>query len=234
VVLEAKDLSKSFEDKLLFENVSFNLPPGGVVGVIGGNGAGKTTLLRIITGKDKPDAGSFNVGETVKIGYVDQDRTLDGSKSVWEVISGGSENVTLGKVEMHSRGYVSRFNFSGSDQQKKVADLSGGERNRVHLACMLKEGANLLLLDEPTNDLDVNTLRALEEGIDGFGGCCVVVSHDRWFLDRTATHILAFEGESKVVWFEGNYSEYEADRKKRLGKEADRPHRVRYRKLTRD
>ncbi|HIO22641.1 MAG TPA: energy-dependent translational throttle protein EttA [Nitrospirales bacterium] len=234
VVLEAKDLSKSFEDKLLFENVSFNLPPGGVVGVIGGNGAGKTTLLRIITGKDKPDAGSFNVGETVKIGYVDQDRTLDGSKSVWEVISGGSENVTLGKVEMHSREYVSRFNFSGSDQQKKVADLSGGERNRVHLACMLKEGANLLLLDEPTNDLDVNTLRALEEGIDGFGGCCVVVSHDRWFLDRTATHILAFEGESKVVWFEGNYSEYEADRKKRLGKEADRPHRVRYRKLTRD
>ncbi len=234
IVLEAKDLSKSFEDKLLFENISFNLPRGGVVGVIGGNGAGKTTLLRIITGKDKPDTGSFNVGETVKIGYVDQDRTLDGSKSVWEVISGGSETVTLGKVEMHSRGYVSRFNFSGSSQQKKVGDLSGGERNRVHLACMLKEGANLLLLDEPTNDLDVNTLRALEEGIDGFGGCCVVVSHDRWFLDRTATHILAFEGDSKVVWFEGNYSEYEADRKKRLGKEADRPHRVRYRKLTRD
>ncbi len=234
IVLEAKDLSKSFEDKLLFENISFNLPRGGVVGVIGGNGAGKTTLLRIITGKDKPDTGSFNVGETVKIGYVDQDRTLDGSKSVWEVISGGSETVTLGKVEMHSRGYVSRFNFSGSSQQKKVGDLSGGERNRVHLACMLKEGANLLLLDEPTNDLDVNTLRALEEGIDGFGGCCVVVSHDRWFLDRTATHILAFEGDSKVVWFEGNYSEYEAARKKRLGKEADRPHRVRYRKLTRD
>ena len=234
VVLEAKDLSKSFEDKLLFENLSFNLPRGGVVGVIGGNGAGKTTLLRIITGKDKPDAGSFHVGETVKIGYVDQDRTLDGSKSVWEVISGGSENVTLGKVEMHSRGYVSRFNFSGSDQQKRVESLSGGERNRVHLACMLKEGANLLLLDEPTNDLDVNTLRALEEGIDGFGGCCVVVSHDRWFLDRTATHILAFEGDSKVEWFAGNYSEYEADRKKRLGKEAERPHRVRYRKLTRN
>ena len=234
IVLEAKDLSKSFDDKVLFENLSFNLPRGGVVGVIGGNGAGKTTLLRIITGKDQPDAGSFSVGETVKVGYVDQDRTLDDSKSVWEVISGGSENVTLGKVEMHSRGYVSRFNFSGSDQQKKVADLSGGERNRVHLACMLKEGANLLLLDEPTNDLDVNTLRSLEEGIDGFGGCCVVVSHDRWFLDRTATHILAFEGESNVVWFEGNYSDYEADRKKRLGKEADRPHRVHYRKLTRD
>ena len=234
VVLEAKDLSKSFEDKLLFENLSFNLPRGGVVGVIGGNGAGKTTLLRIITGKDKPDAGSFHVGETVKIGYVDQDRTLDGSKSVWEVISGGSENVALGKVEMHSRGYVSRFNFSGSEQQKRVESLSGGERNRVHLACMLKKGANLLLLDEPTNDLDVNTLRALEEGIDGFGGCCVVVSHDRWFLDRTATHILAFEGDSKVEWFEGNYSEYEADRKKRLGKEAERPHRVRYRKLTRN
>ena len=234
VVLEAKDLSRSFDDKLLFENLSFNLPRGGVVGVIGGNGAGKTTLLRIITGKDKPDTGSFKVGDTVKIGYVDQDRTLDGSKSVWSVISGESETITLGKVEMHSRGYVSRFNFSGSDQQKKVADLSGGERNRVHLACMLKEGANLLLLDEPTNDLDVNTLRALEEGIGGFGGCCVVVSHDRWFLDRTATHILAFEGDSKVVWFEGNYSEYDADRKKRLGKEAERPHRVRYRKLTRD
>tara|TARA_B100001971_G_C18252712_1_gene579552 strand:- start:460 stop:2148 length:1689 start_codon:yes stop_codon:yes gene_type:complete len=233
IVLEAKDLSKSFDDTVLFENLSFNLPRGGVVGVIGGNGAGKTTLLRIITGKDKPDTGSFNVGDTVKIGYADQERTLDGSKSVWEVISNESETVTLGKVEMHSRGYVSRFNFSGSDQQKKVAELSGGERNRVHLACMLTEGANLLLLDEPTNDLDVNTLRALEEGIDGFGGCCVVVSHDRWFLDRTATHILAFEGESKVVWFEGNYSEYEANRKKRLGKEAERPHRVRYKKLTR-
>tara|TARA_B100000315_G_scaffold45852_2_gene40667 strand:- start:15696 stop:17387 length:1692 start_codon:yes stop_codon:yes gene_type:complete len=233
IVLEAKDLSKSFDDRVLFENLSFNLPRGGVVGVIGGNGAGKTTLLRIITGKEKPDVGSFHVGETVKIGYVDQDRTLDGSKSVWEVISNESETVTLGKVEMHSRGYVSRFNFSGSDQQKKVAELSGGERNRVHLACMLKEGANLLLLDEPTNDLDVNTLRALEEGIDGFGGCCVVVSHDRWFLDRTATHILSFEGESKVVWFEGNYSAYETDRKKRLGKEAERPHRVRYKKLIR-
>ena len=168
------------------------------------------------------------------IGYVDQDRTLDPTKSVWEVISGGSENIVLGKVEMHSRGYVSRFNFSGSDQQKKVNDLSGGERNRVHLACMLKEGANLLLLDEPTNDLDVTTLRALEEGIDGFGGCCVVVSHDRWFLDRTATHILSFEGDSKVVWFEGNYSEYEVDRKNRLGKEAEQPHRIRYRKLIHD
>ncbi len=234
IVLEAKDLGKSFGDKLLFENLSFNLPRGGVVGVVGGNGAGKTTLLRIITGKDKPDTGSFTVGETVTIGYVDQDRTLDPTKSVWEVISGGSENIVLGKVEMHSRGYVSRFNFSGSDQQKKVNDLSGGERNRVHLACMLKEGANLLLLDEPTNDLDVNTLRALEEGIDGFGGCCVVVSHDRWFLDRTATHILSFEGDSKVVWFEGNYSEYEVDRKNRLGKEAEQPHRIRYRKLIHD
>ena len=233
IVLEAKDLGKSFGDKLLFENLSFNLPRGGVVGVVGGNGAGKTTLLRI-TGKDKPDTGSFTVGETVTIGYVDQDRTLDPTKSVWEVISGGSENIVLGKVEMHSRGYVSRFNFSGSDQQKKVNDLSGGERNRVHLACMLKEGANLLLLDEPTNDLDVNTLRALEEGIDGFGGCCVVVSHDRWFLDRTATHILSFEGDSKVVWFEGNYSEYEVDRKNRLGKEAEQPHRIRYRKLIHD
>ena len=200
-VFEARGLKKSFADKLLFDNLSFNLPRGGVVGVIGGNGAGKTTLLRIIAGQDMPDAGMFTVGETVRIGYVDQDRLLDEDKSVWDVISGGSETVTLGKIEMHSRGYVSRFNFSGPDQQKKVSDLSGGERNRVHLACMLKEGANVLLLDEPTNDLDVNTLRALEEGIDSFGGCCVVVSHDRWFLDRIATHILAFEGNSTVVWF---------------------------------
>ena len=233
VVLEAKHLSKSFGEKLLFEDVSFNLPRGGIVGVIGPNGAGKTSLFRMITGSLQPDAGSFSVGETVKLGYVDQDRSLDGSLNVWESISNGNETVTLGKIEMNSRGYVSRFNFLGSDQQKKVKDLSGGERNRVHLARMLKEGGNLLLLDEPTNDLDVNTLRALEEGLERFGGCAVVSSHDRWFLDRIATHILAFEGDSQVVWFEGNYSEYEADRKKRLGKAADCPHRIRYRKLAR-
>ena len=233
VVVEAKHLSKSYGDKLLFENLSFNLPRGGIVGVIGPNGAGKTTLFKLIVGKEKPDAGSIRVGETVKIGYVDQDRALDGNKTVWEVIVDGKDTVTLGKLEVNSRAYVGRFNFSGPDQQKKVKDLSGGERNRVHLARMLKEGANLMLLDEPTNDLDVNTLRALEEGLERFGGCCMVSSHDRWFLDRIATHILAFEGDSKVVWFEGNYSEYEADRRKRLGKEADRPHRIRYKKLTR-
>ena len=188
----------------------------------------------MIMGQVQPDAGSIKVGGTVKLGYVDQDRTLDGNKTVWEVISDGKDTVTLGKTEVNSRGYVGRFNFGGSDQQKKVKDLSGGERNRVHLARMLKEGANVILLDEPTNDLDVNTLRALEEGLEGFGGCCLVSSHDRWFLDRIATHILAFEGDSTAVWFEGNYSEYEADRKKRLGKEADRPHRIRYRKLTRE
>jgi ATP-binding cassette ChvD family protein len=233
VVVEAKNLSKSYGDKLLFENLSFNLPRGGIVGVIGPNGAGKTTLFKLIVGKEKPDAGSIRVGETVKIGYVDQDRTLDGNKTVWEVIADGKDTVTLGKLEVNSRAYVGRFNFSGPDQQKRVKDLSGGERNRVHLARMLKEGANLVLLDEPTNDLDVNTLRALEEGLERFGGCCMVSSHDRWFLDRIATHILAFEGDSTVVWFEGNYSEYEADRRKRLGKEADRPHRIRYKKLTR-
>jgi len=233
VVVEAKHLSKSYGDKLLFENLSFNLPRGGIVGVIGPNGAGKTTLFKLIIGKEKPDAGSIRVGETVKIGYVDQDRALDSNKTVWEVIAGGKDTVTLGKLEVNSRAYVGRFNFSGPDQQKKVKDLSGGERNRVHLARMLKEGANLVLLDEPTNDLDVNTLRALEEGLERFGGCCMVSSHDRWFLDRIATHILAFEGDSKAVWFEGNYSEYEADRRKRLGKEADRPHRIRYKKLTR-
>ena len=233
IVVEAKHLSKSYGDKLLFENLSFNLPRGGIVGVIGPNGAGKTTLFKLIVGKDKPDAGSIRIGETVKIGYVDQDRALDGNKTVWEVITDGKDTVALGKVEVNSRAYVGRFNFSGPDQQKKVKDLSGGERNRVHLARMLKEGANLLLLDEPTNDLDVNTLRALEEGLERFGGCCLVSSHDRWVLDRIATHILAFEGDSKVVWFEGNYSEYEADRRKRLGKEADRPHRIRYKKLTR-
>ena len=234
VVLEAKNFSKAFGEKVLFENLSFNLPRGGIVGVIGPNGAGKTTLFRIITGSEKPDSGSFTLGETVTLGYVDQDRTLDGKLTVWEAISGGSETIQLGKMEMNSRGYVSRFNFGGSDQQKKVKDLSGGERNRVHLARMLREGANVLLLDEPTNDLDVNTLRALEEGLEQFGGCAVVSSHDRWFLDRIATHILAFEGESQVVWFEGNYSDYEASRKKRLGKAADQPHRIRYRRLTKD
>jgi ATP-binding cassette ChvD family protein len=234
LVIEAKDLTKAFGDKLLFENLTFNLPRGGIVGVIGPNGAGKTTLFRMITGEEKPDAGSFNIGETVMLGYVDQNRTLDGTKNVWEVISGGQDTIKLGKKEINSRAYVSRFNFGGTEQQKKVKDLSGGERNRVHLASMLKEGANVLILDEPTNDLDVNTLRALEEGLEQFGGCAVISSHDRWFLDRIATHILAFEGNSQVVWFEGNYSEYEANRKKRLGKDADQPHRIRYRKLARE
>jgi len=233
IVVEAKELSKAYGDKVLFENLSFNLPRGGIVGVIGPNGAGKTTLFCMITGKVKPDSGSLKIGETVKIGYVDQDRALDGTKTVWEVIAGGADKVKLGKIEVNSRAYCGRFNFGGTEQQKKVKDLSGGERNRVHLARMLREGANLLLLDEPTNDLDVNTLRALEEGLERFGGCCMVSSHDRWFLDRIATHILAFEGDSQVVWFEGNYSDYEVDRKKRLGKEADRPHRIRYKKLTR-
>ncbi len=234
VVVEAKDVAKAFGDKVLFEDVEFNLPRGGIVGVIGPNGAGKTTLFRMIVGKDKVDKGTLRIGETVKLGYVDQDRTLDGNKTVWEVISDGLDTIKLGKVEMNSRAYCGRFNFGGTEQQKKVKDLSGGERNRVHLARMLKEGSNLLLLDEPTNDLDVNTMRALEEGLERFGGCAVVSIHDRWFLDRIATHILAFEGDSRVVWFDGNYSEYEADRKKRLGKDAEQPHRIRYRKLTRD
>ena len=234
VVVEAKGVSKAFGDKVLYENVSFNLPKGGIVGVIGPNGAGKTTMFRMIIGSEKPDSGSIKIGETVKLGYVDQDRSLDGNKSVYEVISDGYETIKLGKAEVNARGYCARFNFAGTDQQKKVKDLSGGERNRVHLARMLKEGANLIILDEPTNDLDVNTLRALEEGLENFAGCAVISSHDRWFLDRIATHILAFEGDSKVVWFEGNYSDYEADRKKRLGKEAERPHRIRYRKLTRN
>ena len=234
IVVQAKELTKAYGEKLLFDKLTLDLPRGGIVGVIGPNGAGKTTLFRMIVGKEKPDAGAIKVGETVTIGYLDQDRTLDGNKTVWEVISDGKDTVALGKVEVNSRAYCGKFNFGGTEQQKKVKDLSGGERNRVHLARMLKEGANLLLMDEPTNDLDVNTLRALEEGLERFGGCAVVSSHDRWFLDRIATHILAFEGDSKVVWFEGNYSEYEADRKKRLGKEADRPHRIRYRKLTRD
>lgn len=233
-VINAEGISKSFDDRLLYENLSFSLPPGGIVGIIGPNGAGKTTLFKMITGQLQPDSGTFDVGETVKIGYIDQNRPLDPKKSIWEEITDGLDVVMLGTREVNSRAYVSRFNFSGSDQQKKVTQLSGGERNRVHLAKMLKEGANVLLLDEPTNDLDVNTLRALEEALQGFAGCAVVISHDRWFLDRVATHILAFEGDSQVVWFDGNYSQYEEDRRKRLGIDADRPHRITYRKLTRD
>jgi ATP-binding cassette ChvD family protein len=232
VVVEVENLSKSYGENLLFENLSFSLPKGGIIGVIGPNGAGKSTLFNMIAGLVTPDSGSLVLGDTVKLGYVDQNRIIDDSLNVWECITDGQETVMLGKVEVNSRGYVSRFNFSGSDQQKKVKDLSGGERNRVHLARMLKEGGNVLLLDEPTNDLDVNTLRALEEGLEHFGGCAVVSSHDRWFLDRIATHILAFEGNSQVVWFEGNYTEYEANRKKRLGKAAEHPHQIRYRKLT--
>lgn len=233
VVIEAHDVAKAYDDKLLFENLEFALPPGGIVGVIGPNGAGKTTLFRLITKQETPDAGDFRVGETVHLGYVDQNRSLDSNKSIWEEITGGADVVQLGKREVQSRAYVARFNFSGADQQKKVGMLSGGERNRVHLAKMLKSGANVILLDEPTNDLDVNTMRALEEALENFAGCAVVISHDRWFLDRIATHILAFEGDSKVVWFDGNYSEYEADRKARLGAAADQPHRVKYRHLTR-
>ncbi|MGH9324993.1 MAG: energy-dependent translational throttle protein EttA [Vicinamibacteria bacterium] len=233
VVLETEKLQKSYEDRVLIDDLTFQVPPGAIVGVIGPNGAGKTTLLRMIVAKESPDGGSLRLGETVKLGYVDQDRQLDGEKSVWDLISDGKDAVLLGKREVPSRAYVARFNFSGADQQKRVKELSGGERNRVHLARMLKEGANFLLLDEPTNDLDVNTLRALEEALLEFGGSSFVVTHDRWFLDRIATHILAFEGESRVVWFDGNYSDYEADRKRRLGKEAERPHRIRYKKLLR-
>jgi ATPase subunit of ABC transporter with duplicated ATPase domains len=233
IVIEAEGVAKAFGDRLLVEGMSFRLPPGGIVGVIGPNGAGKSTLFRMITGQEKADGGSIRVGETVKLAYVDQSRELDGDKSIWEEITGGQEQIELGKTLVNSRAYVSRFNFSGSDQQKKVGALSGGMRNRVHLAKMLKEGANVILLDEPTNDLDVNTMRALEEALENFGGCAVVISHDRWFLDRIATHILAFEGDSKVVWFDGNYSEYEADRKVRLGADADQPHRIKYRQLTR-
>ncbi|ADU66075.1 ABC transporter related protein [Desulfurispirillum indicum S5] len=232
-VIEADRITKAFEDRILMENISFSLPPGGIVGVIGPNGAGKSTLFRMICGQEKPDTGSIRIGETVKLAYVDQSRQLDGNKSIWDVISDGQEQIKLGNQLVNSRAYVARFNFSGADQQKKVANLSGGERNRVHLAKMLKEGANVILLDEPTNDLDVNTMRALEEALENFAGCAVVISHDRWFLDRIATHILAFEGDSQVIWFEGNYSEYEADRKKRLGPEAERPHRIKYRQLTR-
>jgi ATPase subunit of ABC transporter with duplicated ATPase domains len=216
------------------ENLSFSLPPGAIVGIIGPNGAGKTTLLRLITGQEKPDSGTIRIGETVKLAYVDQSRDVLGmEKTIWEVISERQDTIQLGSRQVNSRAYVARFNFSGADQQKKVGILSGGERNRIHLARMLKEGANVLLLDEPTNDLDVNTLRALEQALENFAGSVVVVSHDRWFLDRIATHILAFEGESTIVWFEGNYSEYEADRKRRLGTAADQPHRIKYRQLTR-
>jgi len=234
LVIEAKNVTKAFGDKVLLDNVSFSLPPGGIVGIIGPNGAGKTTLFKMITGEEKPDAGEFRVGDTVQLSYSDQSRsTLTPGRNVWEVISGGLDLVKLGKLEVNSRAYVARFNFSGQDQQKKVENLSGGERNRVHLAVMLKEGGNVLLLDEPTNDLDVNTMRALEEALENFGGCAVIISHDRWFLDRVATHIMAFEGESKVAWFEGNFSEYEADRHARLGTAADTPHRIKYKKLTR-
>ncbi|MBV8519454.1 MAG: energy-dependent translational throttle protein EttA [Acidobacteria bacterium] len=233
IVVEAHDVTKAFGDRLLVDDMEFQLPPGGIVGVIGPNGAGKTTLFRMIIGEEKPDDGTIRVGETVKLGYVDQSRTLDPDKTIFEEITGGTELVQLGTREMNARAYVARFNFSGSDQQKKVGVLSGGERNRVHLAKMLKEGANVLLLDEPTNDLDVNTMRALEEALENFAGCAIVISHDRWFLDRVATHILAFEGDSRVTFFDGNFSEYEEDKKKRLGADAAQPHRIRYRQLSR-
>ncbi len=234
VVVTADKVAKGFGDRLLFEDMDFALPPGGIVGVIGPNGAGKTTLFKMITGREEPDAGAIAVGDTVELAYVDQERdSLEPDKSIWEVISEGQDQIKLGSREVNSRAYVGRFNFSGQDQQKKVNMLSGGERNRVHLARMLKSGANVILLDEPTNDLDVNTLRALEEALEHFAGCAVIISHDRWFLDRIATHILAFEGDSQVVWCEGNYSDYEADRKRRLGKEAERPQRIKYRPLTR-
>ncbi len=234
VVIEAEGVSKAFGDKILFEDLNFALPPGGIVGVIGPNGAGKTTLFRMIVGQEQADSGKFNVGETVKLAYVDQSRDiLDPDKSVWEMISEGHDVLQFGNREINSRAYVGQFNFTGGDQQKKVGVLSGGERNRVQLAMVLKEGANVILLDEPTNDLDVNTLRALEEGLLSFAGCAVVISHDRWFLDRICTHILSFEGDSKVLWFEGNFSDYQENRRERLGKDADVPHRIKYKKLTR-
>jgi energy-dependent translational throttle protein EttA len=234
VVVEARKLKKGYDDKLLIDDLDFTLPRGGIVGVIGPNGAGKTTLFRMITGQEKPDGGSLKIGDTVQIGYVDQSRdALDANKTVWQEISDGLDEIELGKKKVASRAYVSWFNFKGGSQQRKVGSLSGGERNRVHLAKLLKKGSNLLLLDEPTNDLDVDTLRALEEALLNFAGCAVVISHDRWFLDRIATHMLAFEGDSGVVWFEGNYQDYEADRKRRLGAAAEQPHRIKYRKLTR-
>jgi ATPase subunit of ABC transporter with duplicated ATPase domains len=234
LVVEADKVTKAYGDNILVEGMTFSLPRGGIVGIIGPNGAGKTTLFRMITGQEKPDAGTIRVGESVKLACVDQSReTLDPKKTIWEVISEGKDILRLGSREVNSRAYVARFNFSGTDQQKLVNTLSGGERNRVHLACILKEGANVLLLDEPTNDLDVNTMRALEDALEIFSGCVLVISHDRWFLDRIATHILAFEGDSKVVWFEGNFSDYEADRKRRLGLASEQPHRIKYRHLTR-
>jgi sulfate-transporting ATPase len=234
VVVEAKAVRKGYGDNLLMDDLTFNLPRGGIVGVIGPNGAGKTTLFRMITGQEQADAGSFKIGETVQVGYVDQSRdSLDPNKTVWEEVSGGLDELEVGKKTVASRAYVSWFNFKGRDQQRKMGTLSGGERNRVHLAKLLRRGSNLLLLDEPTNDLDVDTLRALEDALLNFGGCAVVISHDRWFLDRIATHMLAFEGDSRVVWFEGNYQDYEADRRRRIGTEADQPHRIKYRKLTR-
>ena len=234
IVIRAEGIGKAFGDRLLYENVSLDIPPGAIVGIIGPNGAGKTTLFRMITGQDKPDSGTLTVGSTVQLGYVDQSRdTLDANKTVWEEITGGNEQMQLGDRLVNSRAFVSRFNFGGTDQQKKVGMLSGGERNRVHTAKMLKGGGNVLLLDEPSNDLDVNTLRALEDALEGFAGCVLVISHDRWFLDRIATHILAFEGDSQVYWYPGNYSEYEEDRRRRLGPAADRPHRITYRRLTR-
>jgi len=234
MVIEAEHVSKAFGERILIDDLSFTLPPGGIVGVIGPNGAGKTTLFRMITGQEQVDSGALRIGDTVKLAYVDQSRdVLDPGKTIWEMISEGLDTLSLGARQVNSRAYVARFNFSGADQQKKVGSLSGGERNRVHLARMLKEEANVLLLDEPTNDLDVNTMRALEEALENFAGCAVVISHDRWFLDRIATHILAFEGDSRVIWFEGNYSEYEADRRSRLGAAADQPHRIKYRQLTR-
>jgi ATPase subunit of ABC transporter with duplicated ATPase domains len=235
VVIEATHLSKGYDDRLLIDDLSFQLPPGGIVGVIGPNGAGKTTLFRMITGQEQPDDGTLRLGDTVKLGHVDQSRdALNPEHSVWEAISEGNEQIELGSRRVASRAYVASFNFRGADQQKLVGTLSGGERNRVHLARVLKSGANVLLLDEPTNDLDVDTLRALEEALLAFAGCVVVISHDRWFLDRIATHILAFEGDSRVVWFRGNFQDYEADKKRRLGAEAEIPHRIKYRKLTRD
>jgi sulfate-transporting ATPase len=234
IVVEAEHVTKGYGNRILVEDMNFQIPPGAVVGLIGPNGAGKTTLLRMIAGQEKPDSGAVRVGETVKLAYVDQSRDiLDSEKTLWEMVSGGEDIIRLGTREMNSRAYVSKFNFSGPDQQKRVGMLSGGERNRVHLAMVLKEGANVLMLDEPTNDLDVNTMRALEEAVEAFAGCALVVSHNRWFLDRVATHILAFEGDSKVFWFEGNYSDYEANHRQRFGNAADLPKRIKYRQLTR-
>lgn len=233
-VIEAEHLAKGYNDRVLYDDMNFILPPGGIIGVIGPNGAGKTTLFRMITGSEKPDSGTLKIGETVKLGYIDQNRPLDDAKTIWEEISDGLDLIKLGNREVNSRAYVSRFNFNGTDQQKLVSQLSGGERNRVHLAKVLKEGANVLLLDEPTNDLDVNTLRALEEALQAFAGCAVVISHDRWFLDRVATHILAFEDEGQVIWFDGNYSQYEEYRKEKLGVDIDQPHRLKYKRLTRE